>query len=199
MDTAVTVTQQGDLIAVSSPYHPDFPPKARRLSGSFDRASTTWTFPSAAEPHVRGLCREIYGTDGTACDTVTLRVTATEGLYEGRGPITIAGRIVASARGRDSGARTGEGVLLLEGRATSGGSMKNWTTEISVGAVMEIIDVPRAAVPDADETQRLALEVEIVSSVTADKQDALVAELQRLRARMGEIESLLEDKHTSSP
>ena len=51
---------------------------------------------------------------------------------------------MARAYGRDSGAKIGEGVVFLEGGASSGGSVKNWYTTIKKGSVFEVRDVPRA-------------------------------------------------------
>lgn len=51
-------------IAVSSPYHPHFPARARSLGGIWDAKRRVWVFDAADDDRVRSLCREIYGTDG---------------------------------------------------------------------------------------------------------------------------------------
>ena len=51
-------------IAVRSPYHPNFPARARSLGGIWDTARRVWVFDSADHDRVRSLCREIYGADG---------------------------------------------------------------------------------------------------------------------------------------
>jgi DNA repair protein RadC len=58
------VEEEGGRIAVSSPYHPSFPVRARTLGGVWDTARRVWVFDSADQDRVRSLCREIYGTDG---------------------------------------------------------------------------------------------------------------------------------------
>ena len=58
------VEEEDGRIAVSSPYHPNFPARARTLGGIWDTARRVWVFDSADHHRVRSLCREIYGTDG---------------------------------------------------------------------------------------------------------------------------------------
>ena len=59
------VEEEDGRIAVSSPYHPKFPARARSLGGVWDAARRAWIFDSADHDRVRSLCREIYGTDGS--------------------------------------------------------------------------------------------------------------------------------------
>ncbi len=58
------VEEEDGRIAVSSPYHPNFPAKARGLGGIWDTARRVWVFDAGDHDRVRSLCREIYGTDG---------------------------------------------------------------------------------------------------------------------------------------
>src|SRR5260370_41610397 len=58
------IEEEDGRIAVRSPYHPNFPPKARSLGGIWDTARGVWVFDAADHDRVRALCREIYGTDG---------------------------------------------------------------------------------------------------------------------------------------
>jgi DNA repair protein RadC len=60
----VSLVEQDGRIAVSSPYHPHFPARARSLGGTWDAAQRVWLFDAADSERVRSLCREIYGTDG---------------------------------------------------------------------------------------------------------------------------------------
>lgn len=58
-----------------------------------------------------------------------------------QGPVEVAGRTIARAWGRDSGAKLGDGVVKLQGRVGSGGSMKNWETVVDADVVLH--DCPR--------------------------------------------------------
>jgi DNA repair protein RadC len=57
------VEEEDGRIAVSSPYHPNFPARARTLGGIWNAARRVWVFDAADHYRVRSLCREIYGTD----------------------------------------------------------------------------------------------------------------------------------------
>jgi DNA repair protein RadC len=60
----LSIIEEEGRIAVSSPYHPNFPARARSLGGIWNAARRVWVFDSADNDRVRALCREIYGTDG---------------------------------------------------------------------------------------------------------------------------------------
>ena len=60
----VSIVEQDGRLAVSSPYHPNFPARARLLGGEWDVARRVWIFDAREDDRVRSLCREIYGTDG---------------------------------------------------------------------------------------------------------------------------------------
>jgi DNA repair protein RadC len=62
----VSIVEQDGRIAVSTPYHPNFPARARSLGGIWDAARRVWVFDAADHDRVRSLCREVYGTDGLA-------------------------------------------------------------------------------------------------------------------------------------
>ena len=60
----VSVVEQDGRIAVSSPYHPNFPARARSLGGIWDARRRVWVFDAGDHDRVRSLCRQVYGTDG---------------------------------------------------------------------------------------------------------------------------------------
>jgi hypothetical protein len=57
--------RQDGRIAVSTPYHPNFPARARMLGGEWDAARRVWMFDADDVARVRRLCQEIYGADGS--------------------------------------------------------------------------------------------------------------------------------------
>jgi len=61
-----SIVERDGRIAVSSPYHPDFPSRARGLGGSWDALRHVWLFDLGDHDRVASLCREIYGGDGAA-------------------------------------------------------------------------------------------------------------------------------------
>ncbi|HEX4185032.1 MAG TPA: DNA repair protein RadC [Stellaceae bacterium] len=60
----VSIVGQGGRIVVGTPYHPNFPARARLLGGDWDALRHVWIFDAREDERVRSLCREIYGTDG---------------------------------------------------------------------------------------------------------------------------------------
>ena len=60
----VSIDEQGGRIVVGTPYHPNFPARARLLGGDWDALRHVWIFDAREDERVRSLCREIYGTDG---------------------------------------------------------------------------------------------------------------------------------------
>jgi DNA repair protein RadC len=59
----LSIVEHDGRIAVTSPYHPDFPSRARMLGGEWDGGLRVWLFDAGDRERVRNLCREIYGAD----------------------------------------------------------------------------------------------------------------------------------------
>jgi len=59
----VSIVEQGGRIVVGTPYHPNFPARARLLGGDWDALRHVWIFDAREGDRVRSLCREIYGTE----------------------------------------------------------------------------------------------------------------------------------------
>ncbi|GAN46095.1 hypothetical protein ABID82_001607 [Methylobacterium sp. PvP062] len=72
-------------------------------------------------------------------DTVSMQCDIDKDSW--RSPVEVAGRLIARAFDRDSGAKLGDGIVLLSGNVTSGGSRANWKTIVS--ATVVIHDTPR--------------------------------------------------------
>jgi DNA repair protein RadC len=60
----LSIVGKDGRIVVSSPYHPNFPARARTLGGKWDAARRVWVFEAAESERVKALCREVYGEDG---------------------------------------------------------------------------------------------------------------------------------------
>lgn len=184
----VSITESNGALHVASPYHPDFPSRAKKLGGRWDGARKVWTFDARDLERVAELCRDVFGTDGREPDgpAVTLRVTFPKADDTYEKACFVAGRQVARAYDRDGGATLGEGVITLEGGFGSAGSRKNPTLCVKAGTVIEVRDVPAGAKLEAD----LGGEVEIIDRAAVDR-GALEAERARLVARLAEIDALL--------
>ena len=66
----LSIVEEDGRIAVTSPYHPNFPARARVLGGTWDPARRVWLFDLGDRERVRTLCSEIYGPDGNAYGTL---------------------------------------------------------------------------------------------------------------------------------
>lgn len=191
---------EGDSLAVYSPYAPTLADRAKKLGGKWD--GNCWRFDPRMTKDVKALYLDIYGDwPGEPTEYVTLHAEAPNGFSKLQGGIFLAGRCIARAWGRDSGAKIGDGVILREGDAHSGGSMKNWKTCLSDGTVVEIFDVPRdraercvnfwARKEDPDWVNVRILEDEKPEEAPAPSREELLAERAALLARLAEINEAL--------
>ena len=185
---AVKIEQAGGgRISVVSPYHKNFPGRAKELGGKWYAQEKAWVFDAREEPQVRDLCREVYGTDGPGTEVADVRARFTSEASAARDGVYLLGREVARAWGRDSGAKLGTGVILESGRIASGGSSANWRTEVREDTVLLLHDVPKSLV-DAHDDSGVVLSVggrEIEARGPGDRlgaRDRLAAERERLNA-----------------
>ena len=196
-----TITKTETAIAVKAPYSSTFPAKARALGGKWDGA--VWTFDVRDEERVRDLCLAEYGYDGRSAPQLATARLEFQQTYSRRcAPCTFLGRTLASASGRDSGARIGSnGVVLVAGRVTSGGSRANWETVIRAGTTLLVRDLPAATLaawiaeaaaetPDYG-TIGYCATVTIEPEAPVVDRAALAEERARLLARVAEIDAAL--------
>ena len=190
----ISITRTGSTISVASPFHPAFVRRAKELGGKWDAAAKVWTFDARDEDDVRALCRQVYGTDGSdGAKMVDLRIQFKDGARAGQRAVYVCGREIARAWGRDSGAKLGEGVKLVGGKITSGGSMKHWVTIVEPGSIFVLRDVPEEkarAEAEACNTDEFSIEI-LPSAPAAVDVSALQAEREKLVARLAEIDAIL--------
>lgn len=117
---------------------------------------------------------------------VSVKVLFDESRCVSQGPFVMLGRVLASAVGRDSGAKLGDGVRLRDGRVRSGGSIKNWLTVIDEGTELVVHDVPEAMADTYVKGTRTktGVRVEFMPSVAVADAAGLAAERERLAARI---------------
>jgi hypothetical protein len=190
---------QNDKIAIYTPYNPEFVAALKKRIGGcrWNADGKCWTAPASAVENVREIMRDVYGADDQQAasePTCKVRMIVTDTLIGKCAPATAFGRIIASATGRDSGARLGDGVALLQGRVYSDGSFKNWKTCIDCDSVLEISDVPvskwQRYLDSVAAGEDLGYTAERIDAPTVNH-EALEAEKVRLLARLAEIEKLL--------
>ena len=187
--TAVTIVVAKKIL-VHCPYNTKFILGAKKLAGKWLPDEKAWSFSTQHEDLVRALCHKWFGTDGTVPpDLVDVQIAYREARSEEEGPVTIFGRVVARARGRDTTARLGEGVVFVEGKTFSRGDHKGWRTIVGEGSVVRMTGVPRAL---AASQVPSGIEVSIIEPATSlDKTARLQAERLRLVARIAEIDAAI--------
>lgn len=186
------ISVDGGKAKVSSPYNPDFISKVKALGGKWSASDKTWVVSREIIDDVRAVMRDVYGRDDiSSADTADVIVTFNRDADKYRGPIVLFGKVIASAFGRDSGARVGDGVSFLKGKPESGGSMKNWRTSIPSDSVVKIPDVPKVLIEGfSRDTCEYDISIQ-VNNRGIDKK-SLLAEKDRLMKRIAEIDSILQ-------
>ena len=191
--SAIQVEVKNGKAYIASPYNVEFVRRIKLSGGKWSAASKRWYVPEPALPAVRTMMAEVYGEtdDGPASEYVTLVVKWLEDDWVVGGPVTLAGRVIASAWGRDSGAKPGTNVSFIAGSPASGGSAKNWETKVPEGSIVEIYYVPLSKAQEIVNNHPRWLEVRIEGTPVVDK-NALKAEREQLVQRIAEIDALLE-------
>ena len=187
----VSIDVKNDACSVVAPYNAKFIGKAKRLGGKWNAAGKSWDFDARDEPDVRALCLDHYGTDGQHEDLVTIRVEFTKSSYAMRNSITISGRSVIRAYGRDSGASLCDGVILREGSVGSGGSQKNWKTTVEEGTILEVRDFPRILAEKGADTNldySSSVSISIIADEKAPHNPLAQYTLEELRAEIARRE-----------
>jgi hypothetical protein len=144
----VKIISEGKQLRVCSPYHPHFPPEARKLGGKWDREREEWIFDPRLEEQVRALPTRIYGWDGTYPVLIADARVILDRLPEdwrGDRSLWLLGRELASQPGRDARVKLGPGVIVEAGGfPPSGGSRKYPALAWEPGTVLRVMDVPEA-------------------------------------------------------
>ena len=107
--------------------------ECRSLGGQWDAAEKVWVFSDIVEEQVEAL-DAMFNDE----NQVTVEITAKNDLFGSREPVDFLGYTIARASGRDSGATLGDEVYKISGKINSGGSVKNWGSEVSEGSVFKL-------------------------------------------------------------
>lgn len=184
------ITTSEKTVSVVSDYNRKFVAAAKRCGGKWNEPA--WVFDVRDIDDVRAMCREHYGFDDQSPpELVDIEIYWENAARVYTAPITYGGIQIARAYGRDSGAKMADGVKIIDGGFSSGGSMKNWTTTCQPGTRVLIRDVPRAIfIAESDDADN-DFTAKIVSEQPTNN-TALQAEREKLMARIAEIDNILE-------
>jgi hypothetical protein len=202
--------------ALTAPYNPDFPARAKQIGGRWNSSSKDWTFDARDADRVRALCREVYGEDDSPADLVTVRIRyaipnpnanpeqswtrlLTQSELNEKDTWWLFGRQIARQIDRDGDPRLGDGVVVVQGTVTGGGSRKNPRLHASEDLILEIRDVPRAAIvklrgAEGSENCRRSEIVAPASSPTPREQA-----IAKIRALFDQIDALMGEHGITVP
>ena len=185
------ISVENGMASVYTPYNKEFIAKIKQIGGrKWNSDEKCWMVPESEIETVRGYMSEVYGeTDQMdESERVTVKLSFQDEYTASKGPVTLFGKDIARAWGRDSGARVCDDVVLEEGTITSGGSCANWKTIIKEGAVLRVKGISKAMLEKEDLPSYITCEV--IEDKEIDRL-ALMQEKEKLLARLAEIEKML--------
>ncbi len=183
-----------DTIVISSPYDKEFTDAMHRLNGKWNSTEKTWSVDVDLLEQVRSVLLEVYGENDLTDDLVDVWVTVPEDYYfeSKQSPLKLFGKVIATAWGRDSGAKWGIDIVNKSSECKSGGSVKNWRTIVEAGT-FKIKKVSKSRIEaDKEAYEKEGFTFEIVEKGIDRK--SLIEEKERLSARIAEIDKLLSEE-----
>ena len=194
----IKMIKQDAQILVITPYLARVSTYLKNLGNAkWDASQQGWLIDADFENDISQKLIKTFGSDGsTEVETVSAYITFTENKIEKRKPIGVAGLVFARANGRDGGATTGEGVALLEGEISSGGSAKNWESIVKEGAKFKVTKLIKTLIKDLEKVDGIELEIinesmikpNSISTMSKYKDAELLEECQK-RGLLNSIEN----------
>lgn len=124
--------EEDGIVTLSHRYNKKLVKKCNELGGKWDSSLRVWVFPEIVEDKVEEL-DYLYNSN-----VVDIEITALEDIYNGQDSVYFLGYPIAKATGRDSGATICDDISMIQGKVLSGGSSKNWSTEIKKGSIFRL-------------------------------------------------------------
>lgn len=182
-------------IEVSTPYNADFVAELKKRIGTkkWDASNRVWIISKDDKAELLEILKEVFGyTESQNSETCTVEIKL-DGKVD-KGAVIVNGILIAKAWGRDSGAKLGDGVTVIEGGFDSGGSRANWITDIDYDTIVRVKNFPVYGIDNPKTSEDVDIEwIRKVSDVKIDR-EKLLKEKQKLLDRLAEIEKLLEEE-----
>lgn len=180
------ITVKENKAYIETPYNKEFV-KAVKNIGQAKWQDGAWVVPAHMVDAVREIMLDIYGeSDISTTERVDVKLTFTEDVDAYQSAVTMFGKTIARAYGRDKRVDVGEDVAFIKGAPKAAGSVKNWYTRIPEESVCIVSNVPETML---NEELPEGVTVEVLKK-TVDRK-ALEEEKERLLARIAEIDNLL--------
>jgi len=142
MNLSITNLNDATLL-ICIEYWPQAVYKIKQLGqAKWDSTLKGWRVSTDYKDEVKKILLDYYGTDGSFSEKrVNIELLANQEIKMPQKPVLFAGKAVAQAFHRDSGARVAQNVALIEGSIISGGSSKNWETIVEKGSRFKLMHV----------------------------------------------------------
>ena len=188
-DIIISETDFGK-IAVYSPFNPDFVKAAKRLGGKWSGDTKAWLFDARDRGRVEDLLATCYGyTVAPSGELATVRIVLDED-NAGTNEVFFVGRCICWRRGRALPVKIAEEVVIIDGEFPASAGSVRYPAVIrgSRTVTIEVRDVPVEALAAEKE-----LHFERIDADTQAQREALIAERERLIARLAQIDEALND------
>lgn len=183
------IIADGDYLEVYTPYNIEFITCIKTSIGGskWNPEKKCWIVPSESLAEIRQLMLMYYGkNDIETPDYVSVKLTFSEPIYGSPKGITIFGKTVARAYGRDTVGAIDKDVAYIKGQPLSGGSRNHPLAWIDKGAEIVLHNVPKpllkSEIPES-------IKVEVVNN----QEPVPPSSLQYLTNKQAELERELED------
>jgi len=163
--------------------------KLKKLGCKWD--GSQWVAPALAKDEAQRI-KDMFYTDMMIIEARLLDDDDAIFIREDWGyknVVTIGGYIVATCSGRDDGVKIMDGVAVIDGQFTSGGSRKNYYVSQHENTTVRL-KVSKHSLSIIDDESKGRYTYKILND-DKPNHDQLLAERQRLQARLNEIEDIL--------
>lgn len=118
----------------------------KALGAKWDASEKRWVAPELAKTEFDALDQK-YNKDLVVVELTITNENRDSGSWLGTAhAVSVSGYVFATAYGRDSGAKTAEGVSILSGKFGSGGSAKNYRCVMNEEGVRVRCKIARAMI-----------------------------------------------------
>ena len=136
----LSVNTNGELF-VKAPWNPLFIEELKKLHGKWNPDEKVWTVNSFVREQLNETICKIFGNlSGQTIETVKCSVVSE--IKQEQNAIVFLGKVIASAKGRDSKIGFDQDVIYTIKEPISGGSKKHWYSIIPQGSEFILHDVP---------------------------------------------------------
>jgi len=160
-----------------------FNEQAKALGAKWN--GSKWVAPELAEAEFAALEAK-YSQDLVIVELTVTQDNRDTGAWLGTAhAVAIGGYVIATANGRDSGARLADGVAAVSGGFTSGGSVKNYRCLIKDDQARIRCKIARAMLQEISEIE--GVELVVKGDNKADKADSPVEDAIQLLTSLGYV------------